>query len=75
MNPFDASNPRTGRVLCIVCEKTTSSERWHARLAHGDWIVAVCCPLCAGLFSGNPDPYIGRMKTLLFLDQHTNEGL
>jgi hypothetical protein len=45
---FDARNPEVEFVQCAVCENGITGGRWFARVAHGEWMVALCCPLCFG---------------------------
>jgi hypothetical protein len=71
MKNFDASNPDCEYVQCAVCEKEMTGGRWFARIRNGDWIVALCCPLCTATFEGNPRPYVRRIETLQLL--HSGE--
>ena len=64
---FDASDPDVEYVQCAVCEKGMKSGQWFARITHGPWTVALCCPLCTETFEKNPAPYIGRINTLAVL--------
>jgi hypothetical protein len=43
---FDARNPDVEFVQCAVCENGITGGRWFARIAHDEWTVALCCPLC-----------------------------
>lgn len=70
---FDASNPDAESVQCAVCEKEIMGGKWFARIAHGSWVVALCCPLCTEVFESNPKPYIARIETLHLL--HAPKGL
>jgi len=64
MNQFDASNMDAPSVQCAVCENLITGGRWFARIAHGNRIVALCCPLCAEVFQSNPQPYCRRIEML-----------
>ena len=61
---FDAHSPDVEFVQCAVCENGITGGRWFARVAHGEWMVALCCPLCLEVFEKNPKPYIRRIETL-----------
>jgi hypothetical protein len=67
MSQFDASNLDCEYVQCAVCEKVITGGKWFARLKHGDWMVALCCPLCTEVFQGNPHSYIRRIETLAYM--------
>jgi len=47
-----------------VCEQGITGGKWFARIAHGDFMVALCCPLCTETFERNPRAYIRRIETL-----------
>jgi hypothetical protein len=64
MMNFDASNLDAEYVQCAVCEKAISGGKWFARIAHGDFMVALCCPLCTETFERNSHSYIRRIATL-----------
>ena len=64
---FDASNPDTDSVQCAVCEKLITAGHWFSRISHGDYVVALCCPLCTDVFQSNSQPYIRRIQTLSLL--------
>jgi len=61
---FDTSNADCGNVQCAVCDKAITGGDWFARIRHGDWLVALCCPLCVEAFQANPRAYIRRIETL-----------
>ena len=61
---FDASNLDVEYVQCAVCEKAITGGKWFARIADGDFIVALCCPLCTETFERNPQPYVRRIATI-----------
>jgi hypothetical protein len=61
---FDAKNPDVGFVQCAVCENGITGGRWFARVGHGEFMVALCCPLCLEVFEKNPLPYMRRIETL-----------
>ena len=63
MPQFDANNDEVEFVQCAVCEKGITSGKWFARIRNGEWMVALCCPLCAATFEDNPKPYIRRIET------------
>ena len=63
MPAFDASNDEVEFVQCAVCEKVITGGKWCARIRSGQWIVALCCPLCTETFHRNPKPYIRRIET------------
>ena len=64
---FDASNPDSDFVQCAVCEKAITGGRWFARITHGDFTVALCCPLCAETFELKPEAYVRRIETLALM--------
>jgi hypothetical protein len=61
---FDARNPDVEFVQCAVCENGITGGRWFARVAHDEWTVALCCPLCLEVFEKNPKPYVRRIETI-----------
>ncbi|MBI5772870.1 MAG: hypothetical protein HZA89_03890 [Verrucomicrobia bacterium] len=67
MSNFDASNPDAEHVQCAVCEKAIKGGQWFARISHGQWLVALCCPLCTEVFEAKPAAYIRRIETLSLL--------
>src|SRR5688500_14434177 len=52
---FDAQSPDVDFVQCAVCENGITGGRWFARMAHGEWMVALCCPLCLEVVREEPD--------------------
>jgi len=64
MNQYDASSPDTAFVKCTVCEKLITGGNWFARIKHGAWTVALCCPLCTEVFEAKPAAYIRRIEML-----------
>ena len=64
---FDASNMEIENVQCAVCEKAIRGGQWFSRIKHGEWMVALCCPLCTEVFEKNPQGYIRRIQTLEML--------
>ncbi|MCL4788855.1 MAG: hypothetical protein KJ070_19020 [Verrucomicrobia bacterium] len=67
MPTFDASNADCEYVQCAVCEKTITGGKWFARIKHGEWMVALCCPLCTEAFEAKPRAYVRRIETLQFM--------
>jgi hypothetical protein len=67
MTQFDASDIEVGFVQCAVCEKAITGGKWFARIKHGVWMVALCCPLCTETFERNPHAYIRRIETLAWM--------
>ena len=67
MSNFDASNEEAEYVQCAVCEKVIKGGQWFARIRHGDWMVAICCPLCTETFEANPKAYIRRIESLALM--------
>jgi hypothetical protein len=63
MNNYDASDMDCQYVQCAVCDKAISGGKWFARISHGDFMVALCCPLCVEFFETNPLPYTRRIET------------
>jgi hypothetical protein len=61
MSQFDASNLDCEYVQCAVCEKVITGGKWFARLKHGDWMVALCCPLCTEVFQGK-ETMVGAVR-------------
>lgn len=64
---FDAANLDCPIVQCAVCEKGITGGNWFARIKHGTWIVALCCPLCVTTFEANPHAYIRRIESLALM--------
>ena len=60
-------------VQCVVFENAIKGGKWFARIKHGTWMVALCCPLCAETFERGPHPYIRRIETLEFMSQSRPE--
>ena len=73
MNRFDASNMESEYVQCAVCEKAITGGKWFSRIRQGEWMVALCCPLCTEVFQKNPHAYIRRIQTLEML--HDPKGM
>ena len=69
MPNFDASNLDREYVQCAVCEKGITGGKWFARIKQGEWMVALCCPLCTETFEKNPRAYVRRIETLEFMRQ------
>jgi hypothetical protein len=67
MSQFDASNMDCEYVQCAVCEKVITGGKWFARIKHGEWMVALCCPLCTEAFESKPRAYVRRIETLQFM--------
>jgi hypothetical protein len=70
---FDARDGDCGYVQCAVCENAITGGRWFARIAHGEWMVALCCPLCLETFERNPKSYVRRLETLALMQSRTGE--
>jgi hypothetical protein len=60
---FDASSDEVEFVQCAVCEKAITGGKWFARIKSGEWMAALCCPLCTEAFEQNPKPYMRRIET------------
>lgn len=58
MSQFDASDIDVGYVQCVVFENVIKGGKWFARIKHGEWMVALCCPLCTETFERSPHAYI-----------------
>ena len=69
MSQFDDCNGDCEYVQCAVCEKVITGGKWFARIKHGEWMVALCCPLCTETFEANPHAYVRRIETLEFMRQ------
>jgi len=67
MPNFDASDPLCDNVQCAVCEKVITGGRWFARINHGKWMIALCCPLCTETFERHPHSYVRRIETLEYM--------
>ena len=63
MPQFDASSDEVEFVQCAVCEKAITGGKWFARIKSGEWMVALCCPLCTEAFEQNPKHYVRRIET------------
>lgn len=61
---YDATDPVMEEVRCTVCDRSITGGRWYARLAHGEIMLALCCPLCLETFNRNRRPFIGRIRLL-----------
>lgn len=68
---FDASNLNCDLVQCAVCENDIKAGKWFARIKHGEWMVALCCPLCTETFERNPHAYIRRIETIEWMRTRT----
>jgi hypothetical protein len=68
MNNYDANDLDCAYVQCAVCEKAITGGKWFARIKHGGWMVALCCPLCTETFESNPRPYVRRIETFALMD-------
>ncbi len=68
MNQYDASNLECEFVQCAVCQKAITGGKWFARIKQGQWMVALCCPLCTEVFEAKPHAYIRRIETLAQMD-------
>jgi hypothetical protein len=68
MNNYDASDLECASVRCAVCENSIRGGKWFSRIKHGQWVVALCCPLCTETFVSNPHSYIRRIETLEFME-------
>lgn len=67
MSEFDASSIDVEFVHCAVCEKAITGGKWFARIKHGEWMVALCCPLCTETFERSPNVYIRRIETFAWM--------
>ena len=54
-------------LQCAVCDKIIAGSTWFARLKHGIWMVALCCPLCTEAFESKPNAYLRRIESLAFM--------
>ncbi len=70
---FDASRSDCEYVQCAVCEKAITGGNWFARMKHGSWMVALCCPLCTETFEDHPGAYIARIESIAKL--HDKDGI
>jgi len=57
---FDASDIDCAAVQCAVCEKMITGGKWFARLKQGEYVVALCCPLCTETFESTTLPAAHR---------------
>ena len=64
MKNYDASNLDCEYVQCVVFENAIKGGKWFARIKHGDWMVALCCPLCTETSQRSPHAYIRHLETL-----------
>ena len=62
MSNYDATDTDCEYVQCAVCEKTITGGKWFARIKHGEWMVALCCPLCTEAFEAKPRATCGGSK-------------
>lgn len=69
MPNFDASDPECESVQCAVCENLIRGGKWFARIKRGEWMLALCCPLCTETFEKNPRAYVRRIETLKYMRQ------
>ena len=72
MSNFDAADENAEYVQCAVCEKVIKGGKWFARIRHGEWMVALCCPLCTETFERNPATYIRRIETLALMESKSS---
>ncbi len=64
MHNYNAEDLDVSFVLCAVCDKGMKGGQWFARIRQGDWMVALCCPLCTSTFEDDPQPYVRRIQSL-----------
>ena len=64
MSNYDASNLDCESVQCAVYEKIITGGKWFARIKQGEWMVALCCPLCTETFEKSPRAYVRRSRPL-----------
>ena len=69
---FDASNLDCEFVQCAVCEKAIIGGKWFARIKEGNWMVALCCPLCTETFEAKPQAYLRRIETLAMMRERAS---
>ena len=69
MPNLDASNPDHVFVQCAVCENVIKGGKWFTRIKHGEWMVALGCPLCTETFEKSPRAYVRRIETLEYMRQ------
>jgi hypothetical protein len=74
MNNYDASDIDCDYVQCAVCEKVITGGKWFARIKHGEWMVALCCPLCTEAFESKPHAYVRRIETIQFMRQRQSQS-
>ncbi len=74
MSQFDASNADCEYVQCAVCDKIITGGKWFARIKHGEWMVALCCPLCTEAFEAKPHAYVRRIETIEFMRQTQSQS-
>jgi len=74
MNNYDASDIDCGYVQCAVCEKVITGGKWFSRIKHGEWMVALCCPLCTEAFESKPHAYVRRIETIQFMRQRQSQS-
>lgn len=75
MKQFDASDGDCDSVQCAVCEKVITGGKWFARLKHGEWMLALCCPLCTEAFESKPDAYVRRIESLAYMQSCRGSAL
>jgi hypothetical protein len=74
MSNYDASDIDCDYVQCAVCEKVITGGKWFARIKHGEWMVALCCPLCTEAFESKPHAYVRRIETIQFMRQRQSQS-
>jgi hypothetical protein len=60
---------------CIVCGKDVTGARGFAHINHKGEMIALCGPLCVGLFQHNPDYYILRRDSADLVHRKQTPGL
>jgi hypothetical protein len=48
-------------AACVVCGKNVEHGGGFARIARGNTMLNLCCPLCVETFQTSPEPYLKRL--------------
>ena len=64
MKKYDATDDMVEWVNCAVCDNEIRGGKWFSRINVGEYMTALCCPLCHSTFQNNPVPYVKRIHTI-----------
>ena len=62
MSIEDTIGYRNKTPICVVCGKNVTQNAGFARVARGEMVLELCCPLCLETFQKEPTPYLKRVQ-------------